>query len=163
MIEMEELESIKKAILSFIEKEREGLLLLFELSRAQYEAIEEGDPERCIHLVKERERVGDEILSSLKGREEKERELATKLGLDHKGIRREEIFDRLGSKELKERWDEVVNLASKIRGMDEKNEEWMIKRMGEIDEKLASIKKTRRLRERYSLRKGESLYINRSL
>jgi flagellar biosynthesis/type III secretory pathway chaperone len=148
---MGEIESLKKDILSLIEREGEVLSSILELSKAQYEAIEAQEFERLRDLTKERESLGREISLLGQEREELERGLANKTGIREK------------DEEFKNRWAEVMDLASQIREMDEKNREKMARRMDEISEKLASIKKARRLRETYFRKRGLSLYINRSV
>lgn len=148
---MGEIESLKKDILSLIEREGEVLSSILELSKAQYEAIEAQEFERLMDLTKERESLGREISLLGQEREELERGLANKTGIREK------------DEEFKNRWAEVMDLASQIREMDEKNREKMARRMDEIGEKLASIKKARRLRETYFRKRGLSLYINRSV
>lgn len=158
-----EIDTIKEVILSLIKEEREYLSKLRDLSMAQYKAIKEKDAERIISIVKEREGVGEKIVSLSKEREGRERDLAVSLGFDPSSFKKDKLFNHSRMKELKEEWEGILDLASQIRKIDEENEEEMMKRMGEIEEKLGDIKRARKLREVYFRKKRESLYINKSI
>jgi hypothetical protein len=150
---MEEVETLKKKFGYLLEKEKDCLSRLFELSTKQSEIIKICDFERLKDLTKQQEELGKKI--KIFGEERKK--LEQRLG--------KERTSQLKTKDkiIGKGWSEIRDLVSKIKKMDEENISKITQRMEEILKKLGGIKRTRKIRKAYFKRIDQPLYIDKSI